>query len=36
MGYFYSTIGAISISMKDVVVPDNKQELLDKAQKRSW
>ena len=33
MGYYYSTIGAISISMKDVVVPDNKQELLDKAQK---
>ena len=33
MGYYYSTIGAISISMQDVVVPDNKQEILDKSQK---
>ncbi len=33
MGYFYSTIGAISISMQDVVVPKNKQEILDKSQK---
>ncbi|MDD7761042.1 MAG: DNA-directed RNA polymerase subunit beta' [Firmicutes bacterium] len=33
MGYFYSTKSAISISMKDVVVPDEKQEILDRAQK---
>lgn len=30
-GYHYSTIGAISISMGDVVVPDTKPEILKKA-----
>ena len=32
-GYHYSTIGAISISMGDVVVPDSKPEILEKADK---
>ncbi len=32
-GYHYSTIGAISISMSDIQIPDTKQEILDKAQK---
>ncbi|MDO5717061.1 MAG: DNA-directed RNA polymerase subunit beta' [Tissierellia bacterium] len=33
MGYHYSTKGAISISMGDVIVPDSKQEMLERAQK---
>ena len=32
-GYHYSTIGAVSISMGDVVVPDSKPEILEKADK---
>ncbi|WP_071028207.1 DNA-directed RNA polymerase subunit beta' [Peptoniphilus raoultii] len=32
-GYHYSTIGAISISMGDVQIPETKPEILDKAQK---
>lgn len=31
MGYHYSTIGAMSISMGDVEIPEEKQEILDKA-----
>ena len=31
-GYHYSTIGAISISMADVEVPDTKPQILEKAQ----
>lgn len=33
LGYKFSTKGAISISMWDVVVPENKKELIDEAQK---
>ncbi|WP_138160661.1 DNA-directed RNA polymerase subunit beta' [Peptoniphilus catoniae] len=32
-GYHYSTVGAISISMSDIQIPETKQEILDKAQK---
>ncbi|WFA07664.1 DNA-directed RNA polymerase subunit beta' [Tissierella sp. Yu-01] len=31
-GYKYSTIGAISISMSDVVIPDDKYTLIEKAE----
>ncbi|NLY20203.1 MAG: DNA-directed RNA polymerase subunit beta' [Tissierellia bacterium] len=31
LGFHYSTLGAISISMGDIYVPDDKQELLDTA-----
>ncbi|MCD1146643.1 DNA-directed RNA polymerase subunit beta' [Peptoniphilus sp. KCTC 25270] len=31
LGYHYSTIGAISISMGDVQVPENKPEILERA-----
>ena len=33
MGFHYSTIGAITISMGDVIVPEKKMELLAKAEK---
>ena len=32
MGYHYSTIAAVSVSISDMVVPKSKQGLLDKAQ----
>ncbi|MBQ9361338.1 MAG: DNA-directed RNA polymerase subunit beta' [Lachnospiraceae bacterium] len=32
MGYHYSTIAAMSVSISDMAVPSQKQELLDKAQ----
>lgn len=32
MGYHYSTIAAMSVSISDMTVPSEKQELLDKAQ----
>ena len=32
MGYHYSTIAAMSVSISDMTVPSQKQELLDKAQ----
>ncbi|MSU03386.1 DNA-directed RNA polymerase subunit beta' [Tissierella sp. DSM 105185] len=31
-GFHYSTLGAISISMNDIIIPDSKGELLKKAQ----
>ncbi len=33
MGFHYSTIGAITISMGDVIVPEEKMRLLEKAEK---
>lgn len=33
MGYFYSTLGGISISIDDMVIPSRKEELLKKAHK---
>ena len=32
LGYHYSTKAAITVSISDIIVPDNKQELIDKAQ----
>ncbi|MCG4585822.1 DNA-directed RNA polymerase subunit beta', partial [Anaerosalibacter bizertensis] len=32
VGYHYSTIGAITVSMGDVIVPDKKEELISKAE----
>ena len=32
MGYHYSTIASMSVSISDMVVPNSKQKLLDKAQ----
>ena len=32
MGYHYSTIASMSVSISDMVVPDSKQKLLDEAQ----
>ncbi len=34
MGYHYSTIAAMSVSISDMTVPANKQKLLDQAQDR--
>ncbi|KQB74167.1 hypothetical protein AK964_23010, partial [Clostridium butyricum] len=34
-GYHYSTIGAITISTSDMVVPESKRELLEKYRKTS-
>ncbi|MDO5725207.1 MAG: DNA-directed RNA polymerase subunit beta' [Tissierellia bacterium] len=33
LGYHYSTVGAISISMEDIQVPEDKKELIEEAQK---
>ncbi|MDD3614003.1 MAG: DNA-directed RNA polymerase subunit beta' [Clostridiales bacterium] len=33
LGYHYSTIGAFTVSVSDMIVPEEKQELLDNAQK---
>ncbi|MCX8023169.1 MAG: DNA-directed RNA polymerase subunit beta' [Syntrophorhabdaceae bacterium] len=31
LGFYYATIGGISISIDDMIIPKNKQELIDKA-----
>lgn len=33
-GYHYSTIGAITISTSDMVVPESKRELLENTEKQ--
>ena len=32
VGYHYSTIGAVTVSMGDIIVPDKKEELISKAE----
>lgn len=32
VGYHYSTIGAVTVSMGDIIVPDEKEELIGKAE----
>jgi len=34
MGFHYSTVSGLSISIADMLVPSNKQELIDKAKKK--
>ena len=34
IGYFYATLGGISISIDDMIVPSKKKELIDRAEER--
>ncbi len=34
LGFYFSTIGAISMGVKDLVIPENKQELIDEASQK--